>query len=140
MTLLFRANHDSRKNATQASQVNITREQFRNLYVSRALDLYIAYGTSILCATICVSIGMLALFRNSVAYSNNFSTIFRTTRGRDFDVLVTPTETNGGDPLSKCIARQTIVFNSGDSNTNTDGVSIGGFVLLERTSRPLLSK
>jgi hypothetical protein len=83
---------------------------------------------------------MLALFRTGYGYSNDFSTIFRTTRGRDFDALVTPAETKGGFPLPDRIARQTIVFDSVDSNTNTGGTNISGFVLLDRTSRPLLSK
>jgi hypothetical protein len=78
---------------------------------------------------------MLALFRTGYGYSNDFSTIFRTTRGRDFDAL-----TKGVFPLPDRIARQTIVFDSVDSNTNTGGTNISGFVLLDRTSRPLLSK
>jgi hypothetical protein len=115
-------------------------EVYHNLYVYNSLDLWIAYGISIFCAAMCVTIGMLALFRTGYAYSNDFSTIFRTTRGRDFDVLVTPAETKGGCPLPKSIARQTILFDSGGWNTNADGARISGFVSLDRTSWPLISK
>ena len=52
----------------------------------------------------CAVIGFLAMMKNSLSYTNNFSTILRATRGKDLDKLVADGEVNGADPLPAFIA------------------------------------
>ena len=71
----------------------------QNIYTYQSLDLFLSYGIAILAAAISLSIGYLAIVKNGLSYSNEFSTILRTTRGEDLDSLVQDEETGGGDPL-----------------------------------------
>src|SRR5271154_226918 len=85
--------------------VQVTTPQSVNVYKYQAKDLYVAYGISILASVVCVAIGYIAIIRNRGAYTNNFSTIMRTTRDDSLDDLVTITDTNGTYPLGKDLAK-----------------------------------
>jgi hypothetical protein len=55
-------------------------------------------------------VGCFALLRNKLSYSNDFSTIFRTTRREELDKIVNESERIGGDPLPEGIARTKVQF------------------------------
>ncbi|SLM36096.1 hypothetical protein LPUS_05530 [Lasallia pustulata] len=92
-----------------------------NAYVYHPYDLYLAYGLSILFTSICLGIGMAALFRNGQSYSNNFSTVLRSTRNPDLDHLLLETEMSGADPLPEGLGRAVL------SLPRRRGVGNGGF-------------
>lgn len=73
--------------------------------------LIITYGTTILLASVCLAVGLAAMYNNGVAYTNNFSTILRITRDKAFDKLIEDDEDRAGaDPLPMHIADATIGF------------------------------
>jgi len=83
--------------------VTVTSPQ--NIYTYQPFDLVLSYSIAIFAAVICAAIGFLAMMKNSLSYTNNFSTILRTTRGEDLDKLVADGgEVNGADPLPAFIA------------------------------------
>lgn len=50
--------------------------------------------------------GLGSLAKNGCSYSNNFSTVLRTTRNSDIDTVVGAAETSGSDPLPKALGQQ----------------------------------
>lgn len=55
-------------------------------------------------------LGFLALAKNGVAYSNNFSTVLRAARHVELDAGTHPHEKTGADPLPKYLAKQSITL------------------------------
>ena len=67
-------------------------------------------------------LGLTSLIKNGSSYSNNFSTILRTTRNSDIDTVVHAAATSGSDPLPKILADQklslrTFIDSSGEPCT-----------------------
>ena len=50
-------------------------------------------------------LGCLALLQNGVSYTNDFSTIVRTTRSAEIDALVASSDQSGADPLARDLGR-----------------------------------
>jgi len=71
----------------------------QNIYAYQPLDLWLAYGIALLFYVLCLSIGIIGLRQNGFSYSNNFTTILRTTRNPNLDLLVTESESSGADPV-----------------------------------------
>lgn len=76
----------------------------QNIYAYQPFDLALSYSIAIFAAVMCAAIGYLAMMKNGLSYTNNFSTILRATRGEDLDTLVADGEVNGADPLPVFIA------------------------------------
>lgn len=120
-----------RKNSTEAQRVSTRLNTSQNIYVYRPLDLYIAYGSSILCTFMCISLGCFAILHNGVSYNGNFSTIMRTTRKQEINDLGSVSDSRGADPLPSDIAKTEIRFAA--MATGDDGLS--GFIVCG-TSQP----
>lgn len=99
-----------RLNMTDRQLVNTTTITSEPRYTYRPTDIYIAYGSAILCASICTVIGCIALYLNQASYSNDFTTVIRTTRRREITDLITKQDSTGADPLSKAIGKVSVTF------------------------------
>jgi hypothetical protein len=96
------------RNASHA--VNTTLRTAQTVYAYQPKDLYIAYGSGIICALICVLIGCAALMHNDLPYSSDFTTVVRTTRRQEITDLVLSKDSMGGDPLEKRIGETVVQF------------------------------
>ena len=86
-------------------------------YYYKPWNLWLAYGTAILSASICVLTGTRSLYKNGYSYNNTFSTVLRTTRGKDLDELVDRVEimdARGANPLPEQISKARIVLKESD--------------------------
>ena len=83
-----------------------------NVYVYAPRLLYISWGIAILYALFAVAVGFLSLIKNGYSYSNNFSTVLRTTRHVELDTLLVPDAKTGADPLPKSLAKRAITIKS----------------------------
>jgi hypothetical protein len=84
--------------------VAVTVESFENVYDYRSEELYMAYGLGILAAIACFVLGLVSLHRKSGSYSNDFSTVLRTTRHLSLREVVDPAQSSGLSPLGKDLA------------------------------------
>jgi hypothetical protein len=115
LRLTFRSSTlDSQDNFPLETTVNATALNFQNALFYAPRTLIITYGATILLASVCLAVGVAAMYNNGVAYTNNFSTILRITRDAAFDRLIEDDEDRAGaDPLPTHIADATIGFVSG---------------------------
>ena len=104
ITLSMLSSSQLTKNLSTALPINTTVLTYPNKYVYDPRSLWLPYGIAIGVTMICMGFGFEAILRNKTTYSNRFSTILRTTRNADFDLLVDKTD-DGADPLPKRIAR-----------------------------------
>lgn len=105
ITISLLSNSTYQQPIAVSTPVNVTSVLTKNVYVYHPYDLYLAYGLSILFTSICLGIGMAALFRNGQSHSNNFSAVLRVTRNPDLDRLLLETEMSGADPLREGLGR-----------------------------------
>jgi hypothetical protein len=80
------------------------------VYEYRSDELFAAYGTSIIVVAACFVLGLVSIHRNSGSYSNDFSTVLRTTRHLSLREVVNPAESSGLSPLGKQLAEVKIVM------------------------------
>jgi hypothetical protein len=92
-----------------------------NVYDYRSEDLYLAYGLSILVAVACFAIGLVSIRRNAGSYTNDFSTVLRTTRHPSLLEVVDSVQSSGLSPLGKELAavRIVLVESNGDPDVPT---------------------
>ncbi|KAJ9611276.1 hypothetical protein H2200_004459 [Cladophialophora chaetospira] len=119
------------KDSTTARRVPTTTTTTLNEYAYRPRDLYIAYGSALLCTLICVLLGCRALWKTGLSYSNNFSTIMRTTRRNEVNTLVHVSDSMGADPLAKHVAKATLRFDT----TITDTGNLYGLTLAHASAQ-----
>jgi hypothetical protein len=96
--------------------VAVTVEGFENVYDYRSEELYMAYGLSILVAIACFVLGLVLIHRNSGSYSNDFSTVLRTTRHLSLREVVDPAQSSGLSPLGKDLAKVKVVMMESDGD------------------------
>jgi hypothetical protein len=96
--------------SNESHAVNTTLRTTQTVYAYQPKDLYIAYGSGIVCALICVLIGCAALMHNDLPYSSDFTTVVRTTRRQEITDLVLSKDSMGGDPLEKRIGKMVVQF------------------------------
>ncbi|KAL2427016.1 hypothetical protein ABEF95_006770 [Exophiala dermatitidis] len=73
-------------------------------------NLILAYASAAgVCLTIIV-IGSIVLFTSGKSFTNNFTTVMRTTNNSKVEALVTQDDKDGGDPLPKHLAKATFDF------------------------------
>jgi hypothetical protein len=96
--------------------VPVTVDATRNVYEYRSTELYLAYGLSILAATSCLVLGLILIRRNAGSYSNDFSTVLRTTRHPSLRETVDTAQSVGLSPLSKELAEVKIVMMESDGD------------------------
>jgi hypothetical protein len=83
-------------------------ETYHNVYSYTSRRLWVAYGVSLLCATVAVALGLHAIFAGGASYSNEFSTILRVSRHAYLDYEVARDDATGRDPLPKYLAKSTL--------------------------------
>jgi hypothetical protein len=83
-----------------------------NVYVYTPRLLLISWGVAIFYTLVAVLLGFLALVKNGYSYSNNFSTVLRTTRHVDIDALLHPASKTGADPLPKTLTQRNLTLKS----------------------------
>jgi hypothetical protein len=98
--------------------VAVTADTATNVYEYRSAELFLAYGLSILVAGCCLLLGIVSIYRNSGSYSNDFSTILRTTRHPSLREAVDTDQSVGLSPLGKALADVKIVMISDNGNQN----------------------
>ena len=94
----------------------VTVEGFENVYDYRSEELYLAYGLGILVAIACFVLGLVSIRRNSGSYSNDFSTVLRTTRHLSLREVVDPAQSSGLSPLGKDLAGVKVVMMESDGD------------------------
>lgn len=83
-----------------------------------------------LLATLCLALGLAAMFDNRVSYTNNFSTILRVTRDSAFSALIEDDEdASGADPLPKHVADVMVTYVDQRENVGA-GDSVAGMRVL----------
>jgi hypothetical protein len=103
-------------NATQAllmSTPNVTVTQFVNEYTYKVFDLWLAYGLALVGEVVCLAIGFYALYNNGVAYTNDFSSILRSTRNQELDSLLGLGEFDGADPAPEHLLDSSVTYRLG---------------------------
>lgn len=99
--------------------VNVTFDEYRNIYTYDAITLWFAYGAAVLFTAVAVVVGLMALWLDGVSFDDSFSTILRTSR------INTDTEgsghgehhedhvaDNGAQPLPHALANATVIINA----------------------------
>jgi hypothetical protein len=97
-------------NAAQFPSTPVTVYYPQKIYTYQPFDLWFAYGIALLCNALCFLIGIIALHRNGLSYSNDFTTVLRTTRNPNLDLLVTESESNGAAPVPKHTLDGTLTY------------------------------
>jgi hypothetical protein len=86
------------------------------VYDYQSTELFIAYGLSILVATVCLILGLISIHRNSGSFSNDFSTVLRTTRHPSLREVVDTAQSSGLAPLGKELADVKIMMVGSDGD------------------------
>ncbi len=89
-------------------RVNVTIQYPIQIYMYHPADLYIAYGIGLLCTLLCLGLGINAIIKNGSTFSNNFSSILRSTRNPELNTIIQVDEFSGSDPLPSHTAKSTI--------------------------------
>ncbi|KAL7814198.1 hypothetical protein V8C44DRAFT_326045 [Trichoderma aethiopicum] len=105
---------------------NVTVWTSLNEYSYNPRNLYIAYGTGMFATLAVVAVGLACIGASSNAYKASFSTILRTTRNEELDLLVPPGETSGAEPLSKDLAKTKLSFRHHPPAPGADSASTKG--------------
>lgn len=87
---------------------NITSISMHNVYHYDWRNLVLAYGIQNGVAFLIAIMGWVFIIRNGVSYSNDFSTVIRTTRNARLSTGLSAADTIGCDPLPKHIKRATL--------------------------------
>ena len=71
------------------------------MYAYSSEKLWLAYGLAALCTCLIVASGLVTILLSNATYSNDFSTVFRTTREAHISVAMQTSDFSGVDPLPK---------------------------------------
>ncbi|OQV06566.1 hypothetical protein CLAIMM_11115 [Cladophialophora immunda] len=82
----------------------------QNVYTYEAEQLWLAYGVAILANVLCLLAGTFAMQRNGLSYNNDFTTIMRTTRNPNLDLLVPEAESSGAQPVAPRTTKGTLTY------------------------------
>ncbi|KAK1256362.1 hypothetical protein MKX07_008621 [Trichoderma sp. CBMAI-0711] len=110
ITLSLFSNPELLRSVGNSTTGNVTIWTSLNEYSYNPRNLYIAYGTGIFVTLAVVIVGLACIGASSNAYKSSFSTILRTTRNEELDLLVPAGETSGAEPLSKDLAETNLSF------------------------------
>jgi hypothetical protein len=108
------------QNATVTTTVPVNRYR----YASR--NLWIAYGMSIFFASLCVLLGLRALYKNGVSHNMAFSSVVATTRNHTLDRLFAG-EGLGAEPMSSRTLGHKLRFGQLRADEGADGIRQMGF-------------
>jgi hypothetical protein len=86
---------------------------YQQLYVYTEFKVLLAYRLALCVSTIGVFIGLAAMTSNGMAYSNQLSTVLRTSRYARITTPVHPDDADGRDPLPTYLTKMNISFREG---------------------------
>jgi hypothetical protein len=89
-------------------RANVTTTSFHNIYVYSWYNLWLVYGIAILFTAVAVAQGLLAIFSGGASYSNNFSTVMRSSWNAKLSVDVSEVGDDCQDPLPDYLAKATV--------------------------------
>ncbi|PTB48336.1 hypothetical protein M431DRAFT_513743 [Trichoderma harzianum CBS 226.95] len=110
ITLSLFSNPDLLRSLDNSTTGNVTEWTSLNEYSYNPRNLYTAYGTGIFATFAVVIVGLACIGASSTSYRSSFSTILRTTRNEELDMLVPRGETSGAEPLSNHLAKSNLSF------------------------------
>ncbi|KAL6791487.1 hypothetical protein GGI42DRAFT_335764 [Trichoderma sp. SZMC 28013] len=110
ITLSLFSNPDLLRSIDNSTTGNVTVWTSLNEYSYNPRNLYAAYGTGIFATFAVVIVGLACIGVSSTSYRSSFSTILRTTRNEELDMLVPRGETSGAEPLSNHLANSNLSF------------------------------
>lgn len=87
----------------------VTFNTYHNVYVYAYATPWVAYGLAIFFTAIAMALGMLAIALNNGTYTNDFSTILRTSRAAEMSEEVREEERDGRQPLPRLLAKAQII-------------------------------
>ena len=91
-------------------RANVTTTSFHNTYVYSWYNLWLGYGIAILLTAAAVAQGLLAIFSSGASYSNNFSTVMRSSWNAKLSVDVSEVGDGCRDPLPDYLAKATVLL------------------------------
>ena len=97
-----------RLNGPSAPLVNVTVSHLTQTYIYNPTDLFYCYGIGLLCTLLCLALGINAIIKNRSTFSNNFSSILRSTRNSELNTIIHAADFSASDPLPKRMASSTI--------------------------------
>lgn len=83
---------------------------YQTIYAYSSDKLWLAYGIAIFFTAIAVAQGFFVIFSSGASYSNNFSTIMRSTWSAELNVNFRQVENDFRDPLPEFLAKATVEF------------------------------
>ncbi|KAL8964065.1 MAG: hypothetical protein Q9183_004731, partial [Haloplaca sp. 2 TL-2023] len=92
-----------------------------SIYIYAASKLWLAYGLAIGAAAIIVFSGLAAMVANHASFSNQFSTIFRLTRGAQLSYEIKEADRSGRNPLPAYAEKVRVKFSSGPMGEGQSG-------------------
>ncbi|KAK5119253.1 hypothetical protein LTR85_007867 [Meristemomyces frigidus] len=117
----------NRSSLSAPPAVNVSSVTYRNIYSYSPMKLWFAYGLGLAFAAIAVAIGLVCVFLvNRASYSNNFSTISRTSRNAELSAEVLEQDSGGANPLPDYIGEATVRFRSAPVKTERAVHGSGG--------------
>lgn len=109
---------------------NVTEWTSLNEYSYNPRNLYAAYGTGIFATFAVVIVGLACIGASSTSYRSSFSTILRTTRNEELDMLVPRGETSGAERLSNRLAKSNLSFQY-HANSSFDDKTSAAFMVVK---------
>ena len=91
-------------------RVNVATTIFHNVFVYSWSKLWLAYGIAALLTAVAVAQGLLAIMLGCASYSNNFSTVMRSTWSTKLSVDTSNVGDDCRDPLPKYLAKATLLL------------------------------
>ncbi|KAL8792635.1 MAG: hypothetical protein Q9195_004763 [Heterodermia aff. obscurata] len=91
-------------------QANVTTLDYQTIYTYSSDKLWLAYGIAIFLTAIAVAQGLFVIYSNGASYSNNFSTVMRSTWSAELNVDFRQAGTDCRDPLPDFLAKATVEF------------------------------
>lgn len=101
--------------------VNVTFNNFHNVYTYSPVKLWLAYGLAIFFTTVAAALGLLALVSNGASHSLDFSAIFLVARGSTISEEPTSKDMAGEDPLSDRLAKSKVLLSGSTYNDEVRG-------------------
>lgn len=92
----------------------MTLPNYQNVYVYSAQELWLAYGIALLLFLAAVVVGTFFTCKSRASYSDNFSTVFRTTKAAEIDVKLLDKDLDGQDPLPARLRQAKVLFQQRD--------------------------
>ena len=95
-----------------AEKTTVTFNRYHNVYIYSASTLWVAYGLAILLTSVALGLGVTSMVLNNASFTNDFSTILRTSRAAPMSEEVREVESEGRQPLPRRLAAARVMIGS----------------------------